>query len=49
MTNLEIRTRSMYDGLSKTEKKAATYFLSHVESVFHMPIARLQRNRMQAR
>jgi len=41
MTNLEIRTRSMYDGLSKTEKRVATYFLSHVESVFNMPIARL--------
>ncbi len=41
MTNLEIRTRSMYDGLSNAEKKAATYFLNHVESVFHMPIASL--------
>ncbi len=41
MTNLEIRTRSMYEGLSKAEQKAASYFLSHVESVFHMPIASL--------
>jgi DNA-binding MurR/RpiR family transcriptional regulator len=41
MTNLEIRTRSMFDGLSKAEQKAASYFLNHVESVFHMPIASL--------
>lgn len=41
MTNLEIRTRSMYDGLNNAEKKAAAYFLDHMENVFHMPIARL--------
>jgi DNA-binding MurR/RpiR family transcriptional regulator len=41
MTNIEIRTRSIYNSLNKREQKVATYFLDHVESVFTLPIAQL--------
>ena len=39
MTNTEIRTRGIYDGLSPAEQKVAAYFLAHVDNVFQMPIA----------
>lgn len=41
MTNIEIRTRGIYDSLSNSEKKVAAYFLDNMQSVFDMPIARL--------
>lgn len=41
MTNTEIRARGIYDSLCPAEKKVATYFLGHVDNVFHMPIAAL--------
>ncbi|MCL2811226.1 MAG: MurR/RpiR family transcriptional regulator [Clostridia bacterium] len=41
MTNIEVRTRGMYAGLSPAEKKVAAYFLAQVDNVFHMPIAAL--------
>ncbi len=40
-TNIELRVNSIYDSLSNAEKKAATYFLNNVESVFNKPIAEL--------
>ncbi len=40
-TNIELRVHSIYDGLSNAEKKAASYFLDHVEDVFNRPIAEL--------
>lgn len=40
-TNTELRVQGIYDSLSNAEKKAAAYFLSHVESVFSKPIAEL--------
>lgn len=44
MTNIEVRVRGLYDGLSTTEKKVADYFLENMEKVFHLPIARLAEN-----
>lgn len=41
MTTIELRVRSIYDSLSKAEKKVADYFLSNVENVFNKPIAQL--------
>lgn len=41
MTNIEIRTRSIYDSLSKGEQKVADYFLRNKQSVFDLPIADL--------
>lgn len=41
MTAIELRVRSIYDSLSKAEKKVADYFLDDVENVFHKPIAQL--------
>ena len=41
MTNIEVRTRDMYDSLTPAEQKVAAFFLTDVNSVFHMPIARL--------
>ncbi len=41
MTNIEIRTRSIYDSLSAVEKRVADYFLEHIDQVFGIPIARL--------
>lgn len=40
-TNIELRVNSVYGSLSNAEKKAATYFLNHVEDVFNKPIAEL--------
>ena len=39
MTSIEIRVRDLYDDLNDSEKKAASFFLSHVDSVFVLPIA----------
>lgn len=41
MTNIEIRARGLYDSLCPAERKVASYFLAHVDNVFHMPIAAL--------
>lgn len=41
MTSIEIRVRDLYDDLNDSEKKAASFFLSHVDSVFVLPIANL--------
>ena len=41
MTNIEIRTRDIYENLTPVEQKVAAFFLADVNSVFHMPIARL--------
>ena len=41
MTNIEIRTRDIFDSLTPVEQKVAAFFLNDVNSVFHMPIARL--------
>lgn len=39
--NVELLVRSEYDSLSNTEKKAAAYFLNHIEDVFKKPISQL--------
>lgn len=41
MTSIELRVRSIYDSLSKAEKKVADYFLNNMENVFNKPIATL--------
>ena len=41
MTDIEIRTRSIYDALSPAEQKVARYFLENISSVFDDPIASL--------
>lgn len=41
MTNIEIKIRSIYDTLSNSERKVATYFLSNIENIFSMPVAHL--------
>ena len=41
MTNIELRTRSIFDQLNNSEKKVASYFLANVDSVFNQPIAQL--------
>ncbi|MCI5957671.1 MAG: MurR/RpiR family transcriptional regulator [Clostridiales bacterium] len=41
MTSIELRTRAVFDTLCPAERKVAAYFLSHVDNVFHMPIASL--------
>lgn len=41
MTDIEIKTRSIYDLLSPTEQKVAWYFLQNMGSVFDEPIATL--------
>ena len=41
MTNVEIRIRSSYDSLSETERKAADYFLEHIEDIYTLPIAQM--------
>ena len=41
MTDIEIRTRSIYDALSPAEQKVARYFLENLISVFDDPIASL--------
>lgn len=44
MTNIEIRVRSAYESLSKSEQKVADYFLENVDSIFHLPIAQLAKD-----
>ena len=39
MTDIEIKTRSIYDELSPAEQKVAWYFLQNLGSVFDDPIA----------
>ena len=39
MTDIEIKTRSIYDQLSPAEQKVAWYFLQNLGSVFDDPIA----------
>lgn len=41
MTNIEIKIKSLFNELSSTEQKIATYFLNNVESIFTMPISQL--------
>ena len=41
MTDIEIRTRSVYDALTPAEQKVARYFLRNLSSVFDDPIAAL--------
>lgn len=41
MTDIEIKTRSIYDELSPAEQKVARYFLQNLSSVFDDPIALL--------
>ena len=41
MTDIEIRTRSVYDSLSPAEQKVARYFLHNMSSVFDDPISAL--------
>ena len=41
MTNIELRTRGMYDSLSNSGKKVADYFLSNIDDVFNLAIADL--------
>ena len=41
MTDIEIRTRSIYDALSPAEHMVARYFLENLSSVFDDPIASL--------
>lgn len=41
MTSIEIRTRAVLESLCPAEKKVASYFLEHVDNVFHMPISAL--------
>ena len=38
MTDIEIKTRSIYDELSPAEQKVAWYFLQNLGSVFDDPI-----------
>lgn len=41
MTNIEVKTRSIMNTLSNSERKVATYFLNNIDSVFSSPIAYL--------
>ncbi len=41
MTDIEIKTRSVYDTLTPAEQKVAKYFLQNLSSVFDDPIASL--------
>lgn len=41
MTDIEIKTRSVYDSLSPSEQKVARYFLQNLSSVFDDPISEL--------
>ena len=41
MTNIELRTKGMYDSLSNSGKKVADYFLNHIDDVFNLAIADL--------
>lgn len=41
MTNVEVRIRSSYNTLSVTERKAADYFLEHIQEIYNLPIAQM--------
>lgn len=41
MTNIEVKTRSIMDSLSNSEKKVANYLLNNLENIFSKPVARL--------
>lgn len=41
MTTIEIRTRNMYDQLSKAERLAADYLLHNLDHIFRYPLATL--------
>jgi len=41
MTNIEVKTRSIMDSLSNSEKRVANYLLNNIENIFSKPIARL--------
>lgn len=41
MTNIELKTKGVYENLSNAEKKVADYFLGHINDMFRLPIADL--------
>lgn len=41
MTNVELRIRSSYNSFSATERKAADYFLAHINVIYNLPIAQM--------
>lgn len=41
MTNIEVKTKSIFNSLNQSEKKVAEYFLKNVDNVFSLPIAQL--------
>ncbi len=41
MTNIEIKTKNIYDSLNNSERKVATYFLANIDNIFTMPISQL--------
>lgn len=41
MTGIELRTRGIIEGLNPAERKAAAFFLTDINNIFRMPIARL--------
>ena len=41
MSNVEVRIRSTYNSLSEMERKAADYFLAHLQDIYNLPIAQL--------
>ena len=41
MTNIEIKTRCIYDSLSNSEKKVADYIFNNIQSIFSTPVAKL--------
>ncbi len=43
MTNIEVRTRNIYENLSNSEKKVADFFLANINEVFTTPIDELAR------
>lgn len=43
MTNIEVRTQSIYENLSSAERKVADFFLENIHEVFIMPIDELAR------
>jgi len=43
MTNIEVRTRNIYENLSQAEKKVADLFLENIHEVFTTPIDELAR------
>lgn len=43
MTNIEVRTRNIYENLSNSEKRVADFFLENINEVFTTPIDELAR------